>query len=594
MTNSNFKPHENPSSDAYDLIALGEYFRQCNPPKLKLSLKCLMSTLHLNTPPNIKAECLYLTGKTLLLYTTNFREARQYLEIAYIAMKEIGSSMEIQRFEVVCLLAETMMDQQRYEHLKKLLRDEVAASIKHPKHNAKLILLLAECHARLNDTSSALYILNTGCEHFQKHNHYLIEAFTISAQTILLSQDPSCSPEDMTKKLTRLEQISRHYPSEWTCVMNLRVFCCAIQLCYLLSRGLLQSAKNCLKQLQTLVGVLASRELNLGNYEQNGTTWKIMSPEMFTAVTYTLTFMTNIMACNYEKVNKYYHIALNHLEEIRKFSKSSPYTLMERGTFELVEALEVVLYENMAQCNLVLARPSDCIQVVTLMLEKLKFDTTLQDDFKPAAHLILGMYCTFMYKYVEAEKQFLEVINKVRDKDVYLFANSCLALLYVLTNREIDYFKVYGKIIPNKVHTHSIGIKFVTLFACGFHAYIVNRISDCRGYMNEIVDLAKEDNLFRIMSMALLMLAQIFESQEIDTIKKAYQYTATLGDNTLTIWLNKIIMKMHRSYGRVSQAEVIQQATIQYINVIAEDRQKAESHASNSYINWTEGHLDFL
>uniref|UniRef100_A0AC35U0M5 MAU2 chromatid cohesion factor homolog n=1 Tax=Rhabditophanes sp. KR3021 TaxID=114890 RepID=A0AC35U0M5_9BILA len=530
------------SDDCQNLIALAEYFRLCNPPKYKLALKCLMGTRKLNVSLDVKVHCLFLTGKALMMYTKNAIEARLYLDAAYSTMKSMGPAFDERRLEVLCLIAEIMMEQQHYDLLKKLLKSEVQASLRYPNLNGKILIFLAEVHTKLHDDQHAIFILTTGCENFQRTNNKLLEAFLLIAKTALVSKDSKSSPADLSTLIGRICELISKLDSAWPCVLNIKCSCFVIQLCYFLSRGMIRSSKVCLKQLQTAVQCLTrpfSNNHQLANLP--GAMWKFVTPEIMTAITYVLTVLSHVQFCQFDKVNKYYGTALNYIEEIRKVSRNNPYAITERGSHEFLEALEVVLQCENAQINLVLGRPLECVNVLSNMIEKLKFDTCLQDEFRFSSHMVLGMYCCMMKCYDDAENQFKESLVSSTDVDMNLFAQCNLALVYVMTNKEAEFFKIYEKIIPNKIITHSVPLKAIAFFITGLHGYIVSRIAETKTNAEQCIVIAKTEDLTRLHAMSLLLYSRAFHCLQVPILKESYEMTKRSGDNTLTIWANNQI-----------------------------------------------------
>ena len=72
-------------SDYLSLLGLAEFFRTCQPPRVRETIHCLQATLSIETLPLIeKARCRLNLSKLLLQHTKNVGHARAQIEQAVI------------------------------------------------------------------------------------------------------------------------------------------------------------------------------------------------------------------------------------------------------------------------------------------------------------------------------------------------------------------------------------------------------------------------------------------------------------------------------------------------------------------------------
>ena len=64
------------------LIGLAEYFRSCQPPKIRECIHCLQASLNIGLPPILDAKVRLNIGNLLLLQTNNLGHARSHLQQA--------------------------------------------------------------------------------------------------------------------------------------------------------------------------------------------------------------------------------------------------------------------------------------------------------------------------------------------------------------------------------------------------------------------------------------------------------------------------------------------------------------------------------
>ena len=62
------------------LVGLAEYFRTCQPPKIRECIHCLQASLNIGLPAILDAKVRLNIGKLLLLQTNNLGHARSHLQ----------------------------------------------------------------------------------------------------------------------------------------------------------------------------------------------------------------------------------------------------------------------------------------------------------------------------------------------------------------------------------------------------------------------------------------------------------------------------------------------------------------------------------
>ena len=87
------------------LVGLAEYFRTCQPPKIRECIHCLQASLNIGLPAILDARVRLNIGKLLLLQTNNVGHARSHLQQAVrIALPPSVSSLQLIRCVFIPLI----------------------------------------------------------------------------------------------------------------------------------------------------------------------------------------------------------------------------------------------------------------------------------------------------------------------------------------------------------------------------------------------------------------------------------------------------------------------------------------------------------
>ncbi|VDK29979.1 unnamed protein product [Gongylonema pulchrum] len=178
------------------LLEAAEFFRTHNPPKYKAAIKC----------------------------------------VRYHGMKEAGSSYVSYRVEIACLLAEAYLQIKALEPAKQLLRQESAHSRDFPVSHARILFLLAETHALMNDWNNASEIVDAGALQFGQLGDPALECYFRLSSAMIVSMDLN-REEELTKRITevsnKLEAVSADNP----CLDYMKAYCYVVQICFFISTG---------------------------------------------------------------------------------------------------------------------------------------------------------------------------------------------------------------------------------------------------------------------------------------------------------------------------------------------------------------------
>lgn len=89
-----------------------------------------------------------------------------------------------------------------------------------------------------------------------------------------------------------------------------------------------------------------------------------LSSSMLTGLAYVLTVIANIQYSQFDRAHRYYANALQHFSNLKEMMSRKGWMVVERSHEELVTEMEMLLYESVAQTQLVLGCPQESLNIV--------------------------------------------------------------------------------------------------------------------------------------------------------------------------------------------------------------------------------------
>lgn len=525
---------------AISLMAMAETFRlTC---RYKMAIKCCMTALRVPTSVEIFALCSYELGKLLWLYTRNYDMARHHLEEALRTMRQLGSSLESERLKVSTMLAELLLAGRYYNECLEVCKGELPDSPRHPQVHTKLLFLYAEAQLRLGEFPRALEAVNAGIQFSGGSSGVLVECYFRLVKSLILSIQMT-DQQELGKSVGELGEILQTVASnnkDQTAINDIRAFCYSIQLCYFLAIGMVKSAKQCLRQLHITVQTAEAAAKTEMSTMNSSTTICWLSPEMLTGFAYVLTVLCNIQFGNFERAHRYYLTAIRHLGGIRLLMQKSTNSsqIVENRMESFIESMEMLLHEGLSQLYLVRQSPAESLSTITEIFKTInrsREPLRLINDFGPQLHTILGMYATNMKCFEAAKLQFKTAINEgAKEFELWTLANLGLALVYLYTSRDADFYELYDAISPMKLRSQANSTRSAALLVQGFHYFLNSKQQESKKYLMDSIAISKEEDMARLQSIALLLLAKLLRSR--DVLNAACEWANKSGDNLLLLW----------------------------------------------------------
>lgn len=106
----------------------------------------------------------------------------------------------------------------------------------------------------------------------------------------------------------------------------------------------------------------------------------------------------------------------------------------------ILAVFQIILLEHIIMCRLVMGNKSLAIKEIALAKDVCLSSTNkfLLKKHAPQLHCLLGLYAMSTSLFEHAEKQFYACIQETTERELKLFANLNLAIVYLRTKREQD------------------------------------------------------------------------------------------------------------------------------------------------------------
>lgn len=209
----------------------------------------------------------------------------------------------------------------------------------------------------------------------------------------------------------------------------LKVFLLILQVCHFLQLGHIKSVKMTLKQLQQSIQTIIatnwpSDEQIFGQNLTESFMW--LPKEQMYVLVYLVTVSHSMMAGYMEKAQKYTEKALTQIEKL-KSQENKP----------ILALFQIILLEHIIMCRLVMGNRSLAIKEIAAAKDVCLStpNKVLLKAHSSQLHCLLGLYAMSANFFTEAEAQFHICLAEATHKELKLFANLNLAIVYLRTQK---------------------------------------------------------------------------------------------------------------------------------------------------------------
>lgn len=518
----------------------------------------------------------------LFTYTNNVDLARSHLEQAWNLSQQIQGFDDI-RFDAACTLSQLYQQQNQSHTAKTILRKAIENSQHNIYWHSKLLFLISQIHANDKEYSLASELLSIGVESAEENNSsYLKTQFLLNRAMILIIERKS---SDVIALLNQagacLETIQNQHLKEYS-----RVFHLILQVSNSLQLGHVKSVKEILKQLQRIIQTIVSTnwppdEQIFGQQATEHFMW--LPKEQLFVLVYVLTVSQSMISGFLEKTQKYTEKALTQIEKLKALENKP-----------ILATFEVILLEHIAMCRLIMGNRSWAIKEISQAKDicLASPNKSLLKNHSAQLHCLLGLYAMSSNIYDRAEMQLLTAIQETSHRELKLFGNLNLAIVYLRTGHDDKLRNLLNLIAaehtPNFSNQALLGSYY---WVQGLNAFYKGGFHEAKRFLRESLKMGNAEDLNRLTSCSLVLLSQVFLSignskEAMNMVVPAMQLAGKIPDINVQLWGSSIQSQLYKFLG---QLPAEQEAFLQHQNYsqsLMNDQFKCSKMIEHGLLDW--------
>nr|XP_040222427.2 MAU2 chromatid cohesion factor homolog [Anopheles coluzzii] len=568
------------------LLGLAEYFRTSTPPDIKKCIQCLQALFTFKPPLKVEARTHLQLGQILMAYTKNTDLAKNHLEQAWILSENINNFDDV-KFDTASLLAQLYQQQDQSSLAKPVLRKAIELSQHNVYWHCKLLFQLAQTHATDKEYTLASELLAVGVESTDESNAtYLKSLFLLSRAMIMMIERKT---NDVLAILNQASPIIDHSIQNVHLKEYLKVFFYVLQVCHYLQLGQVKTVKTSLKMLQQSIQTIIAPNWPSDEqiFGQNNTEMFMWLPkEQLYVLVYLVTVSHSMMAGYMDKAQKYTEKALTQIEKL-KSQENKP----------ILAVFQIILLEHIIMCRLVMGNKSLAIKEIALAKDVCLSSTNkfLLKKHAPQLHCLLGLYAMSTSLFEHAEKQFYACIQETTERELKLFANLNLAIVYLRTKREQDLRNILEQIQQeNSQCSNSQALMGSFYYVQGLNAFHKSSFHEAKRFLRETLKMANAEDLNRLTSCSLVLLSHVFLSignskESMNMVTPAMQLASKIPDIHVQLWGSAILKDLHRMLKEPTQEIEAYNNHVHFSQNLIADQLKCTKFPEHALINWFQG-----
>lgn len=568
------------------LLGLAEYFRTVNPPNIKKCIQCLQALFTFHPPSKVEARTHLQMGQVLISYTKNTDLARCHLEKAWKLSENLVNFDDV-KFDTASLLAQLYLLLEMSNLSKGILRKAIELSQNNVYWHCKLLLQLSQIHAHDKEYSLASELLAVGAESAEESNAvYLKVLFLLSRAMILMIERKT---NDVLALLNQAGSIIDNNILNVHQKEYLKVFFLVLQVCYYLALGQVKTVKPSLKQLQMSIQTIMtpswpSDEIIFG---QNGLEMFMWLPkEQLYVLVYLVTVSHSMMAGYMDKAQKYTEKALTQIEKLK-----------QQDDKLILSVFKIILLEHIVMCRLVMGNRELAITEIAAARDVCLStpNKTLLKRHSAQLHCLLALYSMSTNLFDNAEKQFLACITDAQERDLKLFANLNLSIIYLRTKRENDLKKILDSVsTENAQCLNSQALMGGFYYVQGLNSFHKSSFHEAKRFLRETLKMANAEDLNRLTSCSLVLLSHVFLSignskESMNMVTPAMQLASKIPDIHVQLWGSAILKDLHRMSKDIQHEKDAYANHVKYSENLITDQRKCVTLPQHGLINWFSG-----
>lgn len=378
-----------------------------------------------------------------------------------------------------------------------------------------------------------------------------------------------------------LETIPNHHLKEYS-----RVFHLILQVSNSLQLGHVKSVKEILKQLQRIIQTIVSTnwppdEQIFGQQPTEHFMW--LPKEQLFVLVYVLTVSQSMISGFLEKTQKYTEKALTQIEKL-KSQENKP----------ILATFEVILLEHIAMCRLIMGNRSWAIKEIALAKDLCLAspNKSLLKTHSAQLHCLLGLYAMSSNIYDRAELQFITSVAETNHRELKLFSNLNLAVVYLRTGQDEKLRNLLNHIAaehtPNFSNQALLGSYY---WVQGLNSFYKGGFHEAKRFLRESLKMGNAEDLNRLTSCSLVLLSQVFLSignskEAMNMVIPAMQLAGKIPDVNVQLWGSSIQNQLYKQLGDVSAEQEAFMHHQNYSQTLINDQYKCSKMLEHSLLDW--------
>lgn len=284
-----------------------------------------------------------------------------------------------------------------------------------------------------------------------------------------------------------------------------------------------------------------------------------------------------------EKTQKYTEKALTQIEKL-KSQENKP----------ILATFEVILLEHIAMCRLIMGNRSWAIKEIALAKDLClaSENKSLLKTHSAQLHCLLGLYAMSSNIYDRAELQFITSVAETNHRELKLFSNLNLAVVYLRTGQDEKLRNLLNHIAaehtPNFSNQALLGSYY---WVQGLNSFYKGGFHEAKRFLRESLKMGNAEDLNRLTSCSLVLLSQVFLSignskEAMNMVIPAMQLAGKIPDVNVQLWGSSIQNQLYKQLGDISAEQEAFMHHQNYSQTLINDQYKCSKMVEHSLLDW--------
>lgn len=209
-------------------------------------------------------------------------------------------------------------------------------------------------------------------------------------------------------------------------------------------------------------------------------------------------------------------------------------------------------------------------------------------------HCLLGLYAMSSSLFEQAERQLLCCIRETSERDLKLFANLHLAIIYLLTKRQSELQKILNDVTSEQC-MNSQALMGCFYYVQGLNAFHQTSFQEAKRFLRETLKMANAEDLNRLTSCSLVLLSHVFLSignskESMNMVTPAMQLASKIPDINVQLWGNAILKDLYKMSAEVHQETEAYNNHVTFSESLLNDQYNcAQTREHIALLNWSNG-----